>query len=122
VINVATAYSRVGRHVREQERGTLGTAQWYLALERRALELFPELSKSPWAVSSLTWALGRTERDPGAPFWALLEAAIVRRSDALEPQGVANILWAFATLERPMPAPLRSAMVGRCRLTISNPR
>jgi hypothetical protein len=116
-VNIATAYSRLGRHVRDSERGTLDTAQWYLAMERRAAEILPTLQ--PWAVSSLTWALGRTARDPGPEFWSTLETAILSLVGELEPQGVANILWAYASLERPLPPQLRAALeaaaVHHCR-------
>ena len=89
-VNVATAYSRLGRHVRDWERGTLDGAEWYLALERRARALTPEMSA--WAASSVTWALGRTGRNPGAAFWVDLEAKLCTVADELEPQGVANVL------------------------------
>ena len=121
-VNVATAYSRLGRHVADHERGTLDTAAWYLAVERRAAEILPELSA--WALSSLTWALGRTSRDPGAEFWAALEDAILSLVGQLEPQGVSNILWAYASLERPLPPPLRTALetqaVQHCRVSGGN--
>jgi hypothetical protein len=108
VVNVATAYSRLGRHVEGAERGTLDDARWYLALETRAFALLPELGG--WAASSLTWALGRTGRDPGAKFWEALERVLLRKASELEPQGVANILWAFAVLERKHPVALSSAL------------
>ena len=116
-INVATAYSRLGRSVREWERGTLDGVEWYLGLERKAQSLLPEMSS--WAVSSLTWALGRTGRDPDASFWTSLELKLLDVADELEPQGVANVLWGFAALEHRASPRLRDALeaaaVKHCR-------
>lgn len=116
-VNVATAYSRLGRHVRDWERGTLDGAEWYLALERRARALTPEMSA--WAASSVTWALGRTGRNPGAAFWVDLEAKLCTVADELEPQGVANVLWGLAALEHRASPRLRDALeaaaVKHCR-------
>ena len=108
VVNVATAFSRLGRHVSDDARGTLGREEWYLALETRTLALLPELSG--WAASSVTWALARAERDPGAAFWEALERTLIARASELEPQGVANVLWAFAVMGRRAPPALQNTL------------
>ena len=110
VINVATAYSRLGRHVRDDERGSLNTQGWYLSLELRMIDLLPDLK--PWSASSVTWSLARLERDPGGKFWTSLETLLTQHASELEPQGVANVLWAFAVLERRMPPGLRNKLEG----------
>ena len=108
VVNVATAFSRLGRHLSDDQRGTLDGQAWYLALETRTLALLPELSG--WAASSVTWSLARAERDPGAAFWEALERTLIARASELEPQGVANVLWAFAVMGRRAPPALRNAL------------
>ena len=108
VVNVATAFSRLGRHLSDDQRGTLDGQAWYLALETRTLALLPELSG--WAASSVTWSLARAERDPGSAFWEALERTLIARASELEPQGVANVLWAFAVMGRRAPPALRNAL------------
>ena len=66
VVNVATAFSRLGRHLSDDQRGTLDGQAWYLALETRTLALLPELSG--WAASSVTWWLARAEPIRGRRF------------------------------------------------------
>ena len=107
VVNVATAFSRLGRHLSDDQRGTLDGQAWYLALETRTLALLPELSG--WAASSVTWSLARAERDPGSAFWEALERTLIARASELEPQGVANV-WAFAVMGRRAPPALRNAL------------
>jgi hypothetical protein len=107
-VNVATAYSRLGRHLRDDQRGTLDDQAWYLALETRTLALLPDLSG--WAASSVTWSLARAARDPGAAFWEALERTLIARASELEPQGVANVLWAFAVMGRRAPPALRNTL------------
>ena len=108
VVNVATAYSRLGRHVLDHEIGTLNREGWYLDLEMRTKQLIPELSG--WAASSVTWSLARLDRDPGLVFWESLETLLTKKADELEPQGVANVLWAFAVLRRKTPPALRNKL------------
>ena len=106
-VNIATAYSRIGRHVGEDERGSLDAQPWYLALEARCERRLPHLS--PWALSSVAWALAKARRDPGEAFWSTLERELLCHVPELEPQGVANVCWAFAAAERRAPPNLRGA-------------
>ena len=57
-------------------------------------------------VSSVAHALAKLDFMGAAwtPLWKDLEGAALARSDEFEPQGLANMVWAFATAGHAAPA------------------